>query len=86
MTDSPLQPEPPNKKNPWYFRNSSMVVGFLFVGPLILPLVWVNPHYSLAKKLWATFIMVTITLGLIYLMVYVFNQMMDVYDQFKALQ
>lgn len=39
-----------NKKVRWYFRTSSLIVGFLVVGPFILPAVWVNPHYSARKK------------------------------------
>jgi len=35
----------------WYFRNTSLVVGFLVVGPFILPLVWANPHFSKQKKI-----------------------------------
>jgi hypothetical protein len=49
------QNQPPQKPNePWYFGTTSWVIGFLAVGPLILPLVWINPHYSRQKKLWIT--------------------------------
>ena len=38
-------------KNPqWHFKTSTLIVGFLFIGPFIAPLVWFNPHYSKAQK------------------------------------
>ena len=43
-------------KVPWYFKKSSLVVAFLCVGPLMLPLVWINPYYSLRKKIIITVI------------------------------
>ena len=41
----------PAQKGPWYFKTSTWVAGFLVVGPLIIPLVWLNPHYSKTKKI-----------------------------------
>ncbi len=42
-----------NKKpvKKWYFRTSTLVIGFLCVGPLILPLVWINPGLTRTKKI-----------------------------------
>lgn len=42
------------KKVRWYFKTSSIIVGFLVVGPFVLPAVWANPHYSTRKKLVVT--------------------------------
>ena len=38
------------KKPQWYFKTSTLIAGFLFIGPLIVPLIWINPQYSKAKK------------------------------------
>jgi uncharacterized membrane protein YvbJ len=38
-------------KTPWYFNNTSLLVGFIVAGPLILPAVWLNPRNSLMKKI-----------------------------------
>ena len=46
---------------PWYFRNSTLILGFTVVGPFILPLVWLNPRYSLIEKIGISLIMITIT-------------------------
>jgi len=34
----------------WYFKTSVLVITFLCVGPLALPLVWLNPRFSRTKK------------------------------------
>ena len=41
----------PAKKAKWYQRTSSIVIGFLVVGPFILPAVWANPQYSRKTKI-----------------------------------
>ena len=38
------------QKPQWYFKTSTLIVGFLFIGPFIAPLIWFNPRYSIAKK------------------------------------
>ena len=45
----------------WYFKTSSIVVAFLCVGPLVLPLVWMNPHFSQKTKVIATIIIVILS-------------------------
>jgi hypothetical protein len=49
------------KNTQWYLKTSTLVVGFFLVGPLILPLVWLNPHYSKTKKSVITGICLVIT-------------------------
>lgn len=36
----------PKEKTPWYFKGSVVVMAFVALGPLALPLVWINPAYS----------------------------------------
>ncbi|MBP7836105.1 MAG: hypothetical protein KA022_01345 [Candidatus Omnitrophica bacterium] len=38
------------QKNKWYFSPVSLIIGFLCVGPFVLPLVWTNPRYSRGAK------------------------------------
>jgi len=47
-------------KPQWYFKTSTLIVGFLMVGPLIIPLLWMNPHYSNKKKFTLTVICIVI--------------------------
>ena len=39
------------QKLPWVYRNSSLIILFLCVGPLMLPLVWLHPRMSVGRKL-----------------------------------
>jgi hypothetical protein len=58
--------EPPVSSRPkWYFKTSMLIVGFLFTGPFVIPLIWLNPRYSNAKKIVLTVIMVIITVLLV---------------------
>jgi len=45
----------------WYFKTSSLLIAFLFVGPFALPLVWLNPDFSVKKKSVITLIVIIIT-------------------------
>lgn len=45
----------------WYHRTSILVIAFLCVGPLALPLAWLNPTYTRLKKIVITIIMLAAT-------------------------
>jgi len=48
----PGESKPEGKKTgKWYFKNSSLVVAFLTIGPFALPLVWMNPSFSKKTKI-----------------------------------
>ena len=49
------------RKGKWYFKNSSILIAFLCVGPFALPMVWFNPQYSLRKKIIVTLVALVIT-------------------------
>lgn len=48
-------------KQKWYFKTSVLVIAFLCVGPLMLPLIWFNPHLDKTKKIIATIIIAVLT-------------------------
>ena len=52
-------------KTKWYLKTSTLVWGFLVTGPLVIPLVWVNPRFSLLKKIVLTTVFTLITLALL---------------------
>ena len=60
------------KKVRWYHRTSSLVIGFLLVGPFILPAVWINPRFSTLRKVTIT----AICLFLTYLLAHAFVKTM----------
>lgn len=35
----------------WYFKTSILIILILSIGPLALPLVWLNPAFSRKKKI-----------------------------------
>ena len=42
------------KKIPWYFRKSVIIIAVCSVGPLALPLIWWRPKTTLAWKIGLT--------------------------------
>jgi len=45
----------------WYFRTQALIIAFLCAGPLVLPLVWLNPNLSRVKKIMITIVVLVIT-------------------------
>jgi len=54
-----LEEKPQETK--WYFKTSLIVTAFLCVGPLALPLVWLNPRFSQKTKIIVTIIVVILS-------------------------
>ncbi|MEI6634720.1 MAG: hypothetical protein WCP22_13025 [Chlamydiota bacterium] len=64
----------------WYLRTSILILSFLAVGPFAIPLVWVNPRFTAAKKAVVTAVMVGVTAALLWLSVYSLKQIRTYYD------
>lgn len=45
----------------WYFKVPLIVTAFLCVGPLVLPLVWLNPRFSRKTKIVVTLIIIILS-------------------------
>ena len=45
----------------WYFKTTLIITAFLCVGPLVLPLVWLNPRLSQKTKIIVTIIVVILS-------------------------
>jgi len=41
----------PKSKQPWYSNTGFIVLGLFTLGPLALPLVWINPRWNLYVKI-----------------------------------
>ena len=54
-----LQKKPVEK---WYYKPSMLIVAFLAVGPLAVPLVWLNPRFSRNKKIVITVVMISLSI------------------------
>ena len=59
-----------------------MIVAFLCLGPLALPLVWMNPRYNPAVKAILTVIMLAVTIALCYGVAGMYN---NLFGQINAL-
>jgi hypothetical protein len=53
----------------WYFSTIGLVIAILCIGPLALPLVWMNPRYKPLTKTVITLIVIVVTVLAIYLSV-----------------
>jgi hypothetical protein len=63
-TPPPLRPNSGGSSGPvipWYFKSGMLVVAFLVVGPLMLPLLWFNPHVNRIQKLVWTIIILAVS-------------------------
>jgi phage FluMu protein Com len=69
-------------KTKWYYNTSSIVIALLCLGPLALPLLWLNPRYKTASKLIVTVIVVAVSILFFYLTVNTYFQLIE---QMKAL-
>ena len=70
------------KASKWYHKSWALVIGFLAVGPFVIPLVWSNPKFSLAAKTIITVIILVITGWLVILTL---NTIQAVLEQYRYL-
>jgi hypothetical protein len=61
-------------KTKWYYNTSTIVISLLCLGPLGLPLVWLNPRYKTATKLVVTGIIIGVSILFCYLTVNTYLQ------------
>ena len=76
-------PLPGNKQSEekWYFKPSGVLFAFLGVGPLALPLIWWNPHWTIAKKLLWTAAALIVTGLLILATIEALHMLKDAYAE-----
>jgi hypothetical protein len=46
----------------WYFSTSTIVIALLTVGPLALPLVWLQPKYKMMTKIILTIVIIGLSI------------------------
>jgi hypothetical protein len=61
----------------WYFATGTVVIALLCLGPLGLPLVWLNPRYKPMAKVIVTAIVLGLTVACGYLLQAVYQQFLD---------
>jgi len=67
----------PQPRSKWYFSTSAVIMAVLCLGPLALPLVWLNPRYRMASKFLTTVFIVALTIGLCYLTMNVYTRLVE---------
>jgi len=70
------------KKEKWYLRSSTLVIGFICAGPLILPLVWSNPRFSNKTKALISAAVVILSL---FLTLLTFNSLKSINNYYQNL-
>jgi uncharacterized membrane protein YvbJ len=65
------------QKTKWYYATSVIVIAILCVGPLALPLVWLNPRYKTITKTTVTAVVIVITILACMLMSYMYGYLME---------
>jgi hypothetical protein len=74
--DSPERVRPQNQPKKWYFATGTMVLALLCLGPMALPVVWLNRRYSPVTKATITAVVLAITTGCMYLAVHIYQRML----------
>lgn len=72
-----MNPDP----SKWYFRTYVFIMAFLCVGPIALPLVWMNPRYKRSKKIVITVITLLVCYAVFALLVKSTESIYNYYDQ-----
>jgi len=61
----------------WYFATGTVVLALLCLGPMALPLVWINPRYKISTRAIITVIVIVVTILCIYMTVGIYQRMID---------
>ncbi len=75
-----------SEKSPWYFGRGSMIGAFVFVGPLMLPLVWFHPKMSREKKIFWTSLITAATILLTWVMIRAVSNIWEYYETIFTIQ
>jgi hypothetical protein len=61
----------------WYLATGTVVLALLFLGPIALPLVWMNPRFKILTKAIITVIVLGVTILCLYLTVYAYQNLIN---------
>jgi len=68
---------PPKK---WYYATGTIVIALLCLGPIALPLVWLNRRYKPLTKVIVTVIVLAVTVLCMYLVTQAYQRIIDRFD------
>lgn len=61
----------------WYFATGTVVLALLCLGPMALPLVWINPRYKISTRALITVIVLVVTILCMYVVIYAYQNLID---------
>lgn len=64
-------------KMKWYYSTGFIIIAILCLGPLALPLVWINPRYKIITKAWVTVLVLVVSLLASMLVTYLYSSLME---------
>jgi hypothetical protein len=74
------------KKEPWYMSKKVLVMTFVAVGPLALPLLWMNPKISMFYKVLWTVVTIAVTWWLVVVSIEAYQKLMQQLKELGLLQ
>ena len=69
-------------QNKWYFKTHTLIIAFLCIGPLALPLVWLNPRFNRRNKIIISLIIIILSYSLGILFV---NSLKNIYQYYNCI-
>ena len=69
-----------NRPNKWYYATGTIGIALLCLGPLALPLVWLNRRYKPLTKVIVTVIVLAVTVLCMYLVTQAYQRIIDRFD------
>ena len=69
-----------HRPNKWYYATGTIVVALLCLGPIALPLVWLNRRYKPLTKVIVTVIVLVVTIVCMYLVTQAYQRIIDQFD------
>jgi len=61
----------------WYFATGTIVLALLCLGPMALPLVWINPRFKILTRAIITVIVIVVTILCLYVTVYAYQNLIN---------
>jgi hypothetical protein len=61
----------------WYFNTGTVVLALLCLGPIALPLVWMDPRYKISTRAIVTVIVLVVTVLSLYVVVHAYENLLN---------
>ena len=78
--DGASRPGLKHRPKKWYYATGTIVVALLCLGPIALPLVWLNRRYKPLTKVIITVIVLVVTVLCMYLVAQIYQGFIDQLD------